>query len=106
MREDLRRLRDLLTPAERRLWLTQLPVAALAVLLEATGAATLVGLLAQALTSADAAARAAVAASVLAGLFIVRGGLMWWVANRREHAVAQSVTGLASRMLAAYLRAP
>ena len=106
MREDLRRLRDLLTPAERRLWLTLLPVAALAVLLEATGAATLVGLLAQALTSADAAARAAVAASVLAGLFIVRGGLMWWVANRREHAVAQSVTGLASRMLAAYLRAP
>jgi ATP-binding cassette subfamily C protein len=106
MRGDLRRLRDLLAPEERRQWLTLLPVAALSVMLEAAGAATLVTLLGQALTSPEAAGRAAAFAVLLAGVFVVRGGLLYWVASRREHAIARSIAGLTERLLAAYLNAP
>jgi ABC-type multidrug transport system fused ATPase/permease subunit len=106
MREDYRRLRQLLTRDERRLWLTLLPVAALAIVLEATGAATLVTLLGQAVRTPEAVAQAALFAVFLTGLIFVRGGLVWWVAAQREKAIARSVTGLTTRLLSAYLHAP
>jgi ABC-type multidrug transport system fused ATPase/permease subunit len=106
MRGDLRRLGEVLEAHERRQWVVLLPVAAVSVVLEAVGAAALVTLLADAMNDPAVASRAALFAVLLAGLFVIRGLLMCWVAARRERAIAGSIAGLSERLLSAYLHAP
>src|SRR5262245_42567656 len=106
MLDTLRQLRALLTADERRQWLGLLPLAALAILLEAAGAAFLVTSIGRVLGTPGSAGQAAFLAVVLTGVFILRGAVVASVVKRRERAVADTISGLTGRILDGYLRAP
>ena len=106
MLETLRQLRAVLTVDERRQWLGLLPLAALAVLLEAAGAAALVTSIGRALGTPGTAGQAAFLAVLLTAVFVLRGAVMAAVVKRRERAVAETISRLTARMLDGYLRAP
>ena len=106
MLETLRQLRTLLTADERRQWLGLLPLAALAVLLEASGAAALVTSIGRVLGAPGTAGQAAFLAVLLTAVFVLRGAVVASVVKRRERAVADTISGLTARVLDGYLRAP
>ena len=106
MLDTLRQLRAVLTVDERRQWLGLLPLAALAVLLEAAGAAALVTSIGRALGTPGTAGQAAFLAVLLTAVFVLRGAVMAAVVKRRERAVAETISRLTARMLDGYLRAP
>lgn len=106
MLDTLRQLRALLTSNERRQWLGLLPLAALAVLLEAAGAAALITSIGRALGTPGTAGQTAFLAILLSGVFVLRGAVVASVVKRRERAIAETISGLTTRMLDGYLRAP
>ena len=106
MLETVRQLRALLTPEERRQWLGLLPLAALAVLLEAAGAAALITSIGRALVTPGSAGQTAFLAILLSAVFVLRGAVVASVVKRRERAIAETISGLTARMLDGYLRAP
>ena len=88
MLDTLRQLRALLTSNERRQWLGLLPLAALAVLLEAAGAAALITSIGRALGTPGTAGQTAFLAILLSGVFVLRGAVVASVVKRRERAIA------------------
>ena len=83
-----------------------LPLAALAVLLEAAGAAALITSIGRALGTPGTAGQTAFLAILLSGVFVLRGAVVASVVKRRERAIAETISGLTTRMLDGYLRAP